>query len=65
MPRKRKDESKTSQTVHLEGENYVAVKTYHDFFTSKRQTSYSDTMNKIITQWAAKTPPLERGYKKP
>lgn len=65
MPRKRLCEDETSQTVHLKGENFAAVKRYHESFTIKFQTNYSETMNKIIKQWREKTPPAMRGYEKP
>ncbi len=65
MPRQRKDETKTSQTIHLEGLILIAVEKYHQTFTGKREWNFSRTMNKIIEQWIEKTPPAMRGYEKP
>ncbi len=63
MPRKKKDETKASQVVQLEGDIYIAVHKYHHSFLCQR--SYSKTINDIIRQWIEKTPPALRGYEKP
>jgi len=65
MPRQRKEDNKTSHKVYLEGENFEAVEMYHTTFKTKKQTSVSKTINKIIDHWRSVVPPALRGAQKP